>query len=75
MPAPFIINVRFVGSKIPRLPGDHFQYVLFRRVGTSRRWLGGLLRAGKAEVFSPLLPNQSGFQPTAEPTAFQAVVV
>src|SRR3954465_9347828 len=39
-------------------------------------WTSGPLRlASRAEVFGFLNPDQSGFQPTAEPTAFQAVVV
>jgi hypothetical protein len=67
------LYITVVGSKIPRLPGENFQSVLFRQVVTFGRRFGVHLAAEKAEAFYPVNPHESGFQPTAEPTGFQPV--
>ena len=48
---------------------------MLRQVGTRDQRRRSPLRTEWAEVFSALLPEESGFQPTYEPTGFQPVVV
>ena len=71
-----MFNVLVLGSKIPRLPGDHFQCVGYARPAAGAEALGERGRAVGLNVCGPVLnPQQSGFQPTVEPTGFQPVVV
>jgi hypothetical protein len=48
---------------------------LLCRVGTRGQRRRSPLRTEWAEVFSALLTEELGFQPAAEPAAFQAVVL
>ncbi len=74
----FCLMSQLVGSKIPRLPGDHFstsRWMLHPGSASIEvRWREGPgSRVGVAGSRAYSLDFQSGFQPTCEPTGFQPV--